>query len=61
VNKRGDIHEQEALSSRHNKSMTKDEVLSKVRKLFELSNSPNENEAALAAAEAGTPRLEYRL
>lgn len=32
--------------------MTKEEVLSKVRKLFELANSPNENEAALAAAKA---------
>ena len=32
--------------------MTKEEVISKVRKLFELSNSPNENEAALAAAKA---------
>ncbi|MCA1960662.1 MAG: DUF2786 domain-containing protein [Desulfomonile sp.] len=32
--------------------MTKEEVLSKVRKLFELSHSPNENEAALAAAKA---------
>lgn len=32
--------------------MTKEEVLSKVRKLFELSNSPNVNEAALAASKA---------
>ncbi|MBI5249922.1 MAG: DUF2786 domain-containing protein [Desulfomonile tiedjei] len=32
--------------------MTKEEVISKVRKLFELSGSPNENEAALAAAKA---------
>ena len=32
--------------------MTKEEVISKVRKLFQLSNSPNENEAALAAAKA---------
>jgi hypothetical protein len=32
--------------------MTNEEVLSKVRKLFELANSPNENEAALAAAKA---------
>ena len=32
--------------------MTKEEVVSKVRKLFDLSNSPNENEAALAAAKA---------
>lgn len=32
--------------------MTKDEVISKVRKLFELAKSSNENEAALAAAKA---------
>ena len=32
--------------------MTKEQVVSKVRKLFELSNSSNENEAALAAAKA---------
>jgi hypothetical protein len=32
--------------------MTKEEVLSKVGKLFGLSNSPNENEAALAATKA---------
>ncbi len=32
--------------------MTKEEVLSKVKKLFELSKSSNENEAALAAAKA---------
>ncbi|MFH1113481.1 MAG: DUF2786 domain-containing protein [Pseudomonadota bacterium] len=32
--------------------MTKDEVVSKVRKLFELAKSSNENEAALAAAKA---------
>lgn len=32
--------------------MTKDEVISKVRKLFELSRSENENEAALAATKA---------
>jgi hypothetical protein len=32
--------------------MTKDEVVSKVRKLLELSRSSNENEAALAAAKA---------
>jgi len=32
--------------------MTKEEVISKVRKLFELANSPNENEAALAATKA---------
>ncbi|MEW6350657.1 MAG: DUF2786 domain-containing protein [Thermodesulfobacteriota bacterium] len=32
--------------------VTKEEVVSKVRKLFELSRSPNENEAALALARA---------
>jgi hypothetical protein len=32
--------------------VTKEAVLSKVKKLFELSNSPNENEAALAASKA---------
>jgi hypothetical protein len=32
--------------------MTRQEVISKVRKLFELSKSSNENEAALAAAKA---------
>jgi hypothetical protein len=32
--------------------MTKEEVISKVRKLFELAKSSNENEAALAAAKA---------
>lgn len=32
--------------------MTKEEVVSKVRKLFELAKSSNENEAALAAAKA---------
>jgi hypothetical protein len=32
--------------------MTKDEVISKVQKLFELANSPNENEAASAASKA---------
>ncbi len=34
------------------RNVTKEQVLSKVRKLFELSNSPNENEAALAASKA---------
>ncbi len=32
--------------------MTREQVALKVRKLFELSNSSNENEAALAAAKA---------
>lgn len=41
--------------------MTKEEVLSKVRKLFELSNSPNENEAALAAAKARELLSRYNL
>lgn len=41
--------------------MTKEEVLSKVRKLFELSNSPNENEAALAAAKARELLGKYNL
>jgi hypothetical protein len=41
--------------------MTKEEVLSKVRKLFELSNSPNENEAALAAAKARDLLARYNL
>ncbi len=41
--------------------MTKEEVLSKVRKLFELSNSPNENEAALAAAKARELLARYNL
>lgn len=41
--------------------MTKEEVLSKVRKLFELSNSPNENEAALAAAKAREFLARYNL
>src|SRR5208337_2121204 len=42
-------------------SVTKEEVLSKVRKLFELSNSPNENEAALAAAKARELLARYNL
>ncbi|MBI4963366.1 MAG: DUF2786 domain-containing protein [Desulfomonile tiedjei] len=41
--------------------MTKEEVLSKVRKLFELSNSPNENEAALAASKARELLARYNL
>ncbi|AFM24048.1 DUF7168 domain-containing protein [Desulfomonile tiedjei] len=41
--------------------MTKEEVLSKVRKLFELSHSPNENEAALAAAKARELLARYNL
>jgi hypothetical protein len=41
--------------------MTKEEVLSKVGKLFELSNSPNENEAALAAAKARELLARYNL
>jgi len=41
--------------------MTKEEVLSKVRKLFELSNSPNENEAALAAVKARELLARYNL
>ncbi len=41
--------------------MTKEEVLSKVKKLFELSNSPNENEAALAAAKARELLARYNL
>ncbi|MBI5572514.1 MAG: DUF2786 domain-containing protein [Desulfomonile tiedjei] len=41
--------------------MTKDEVLAKVRKLFELANSPNENEAALAAAKARELLCRYNL
>ena len=32
--------------------MTKEEVISKVRKLFELAKSSNENEAALAASQS---------
>jgi hypothetical protein len=42
-------------------SMTKEEVISKVRKLFELSHSPNENEAALAAAKARELLARYNL
>jgi len=41
--------------------MTKEQVLSKIRKLFELSNSPNENEAALAAAKARQLLARYNL
>ncbi|MEI7449236.1 MAG: DUF2786 domain-containing protein [Desulfomonile sp.] len=41
--------------------MTKEEVVSKVRKLFELSNSANENEAALAAAKAREFLSRYNL
>lgn len=41
--------------------MTKEEVLSKVRKLFELSKSPNENEAALAASKARELLFRYNL
>jgi hypothetical protein len=41
--------------------MTREEVLSKVRKLFELSHSPNENEAALAAAKARDLLARYNL
>jgi hypothetical protein len=41
--------------------VTKEEVLSKVRKLFELSNSPNENEAALAASKARELLARYNL
>jgi hypothetical protein len=41
--------------------MTKEEVLSKVRKLFELSHSPNENEAASAAAKAREMLSRYNL
>ena len=41
--------------------MTKEAVLSKVQKLFELSNSPNENEAALAAAKARELLARYNL
>jgi hypothetical protein len=41
--------------------MTKEEALSKVRKLFELSNSPNENEAALAASKARELLARYNL
>jgi hypothetical protein len=41
--------------------MTREEVISKVRKLFELSHSPNENEAALAAAKARELLSRYNL
>lgn len=41
--------------------MTREEVLSKVRKLFELSKSPNENEAALAASKARELLSRYNL
>ncbi|MGO9568842.1 MAG: DUF2786 domain-containing protein [Desulfomonilaceae bacterium] len=41
--------------------MTKEQVVSKVRKLFELSNSSNENEAALAAAKARELLSRYNL
>jgi hypothetical protein len=41
--------------------MTKEEVLTKVRKLFELSHSPNENEDALAAAKAREILSRYNL
>jgi hypothetical protein len=41
--------------------MTKEQVVSKIRKLFELSNSSNENEAALAAAKARELLSRYNL
>ncbi len=41
--------------------MTKEQVALKVRKLFELSNSSNENEAALAAAKARELLSRYNL
>jgi hypothetical protein len=41
--------------------MTKEEVLSKVRKLFELAGSPNEHEAALAACKARELLSRYNL
>lgn len=41
--------------------MTKEQVISKVRKLFELSRSSNENEAALAAAKARELLSAYNL
>jgi len=41
--------------------MTKQEILAKVQKLFELANSPNENEAALAAAKARELLARYNL
>ena len=43
------------------RNVTKEQVLSKVRKLFELSNSPNENEAALAASKARELLARYNL
>jgi hypothetical protein len=41
--------------------MTKEEVLSKVRKLFSLCNSPNEHEAALATVKARELLFRYNL
>jgi hypothetical protein len=41
--------------------MTREDVVSKVRKLFELSNSSNENEAALAATKARELLSRYNL
>lgn len=41
--------------------MTKEEIFSKVRKLFELANSPNENEAALAVSKARELLARYNL
>jgi hypothetical protein len=41
--------------------MTKEQVISKIRKLFELSRSSNENEAALAAAKARELLSAYNL
>ena len=41
--------------------MTKEQIVSKVRKLFELSNSSNENEAALAATKARELLSRYNL
>jgi hypothetical protein len=41
--------------------MTKEQVVSKIRKLFELSNSSNENEAASAAAKARELLSRYNL
>jgi hypothetical protein len=41
--------------------LTKDEAIDKVRKLLELSKSPNENEAALAAAKAREILSNYNL
>ncbi len=42
-------------------SISKEEVVSKVRKLFELSRSPNENEAALALVRAREMLSKYHL